>query len=287
MIPAALVLFTVGLVDIARQIGSARSRLARIVLGCLAVSLVSALALGVGTGANIVLIVVVGVVWTALMPSAQAKAIAGFWPVIALAGLVLLLLAMSEPTQATGWAAEWWTTNGAISDLSLSKTLLLGGTVAFLLESSNIVVRTALQSDGSTVLQGTASPRQPSSSGASSIRAPRPQTWRMRLSEKRSRSSGVQQHLQNEVKALRGGRLIGPLERLFLMGLLFAGAVALFAAVVAAKGIVRFPEIQNDSSKGTQAEYFLVGSMTSWALALAGAALIWMVGASPAELAFD
>ena len=61
------------------------------------------------------------------------------------------------------------------------------------------------------------------------------------------------------------------------MGLLFSCAVALLAAVVAAKGFVRFPEIQNDRGKGTQAEYFLVGSMTSWALALAGAGLIWML----------
>jgi hypothetical protein len=62
------------------------------------------------------------------------------------------------------------------------------------------------------------------------------------------------------------------------------GAVALLAAFIAAKGIVRFPEIQKDNAGGTQAEYFLVGSMASWAIALASAGLLWAVGATPEGL---
>ena len=49
------------------------------------------------------------------------------------------------------------------------------------------------------------------------------------------------------------------------------------AAVVAAKGIIRFPEISKDT-EGSKAEYFLVGSFTSWALVAAVALLIGLSG---------
>lgn len=70
---------------------------------------------------------------------------------------------------------------------------------------------------------------------------------------------------------LKGGRWIGPLERLTLAALLLAGAYPVAAGLIAAKGIVRFPEIQADKEDGNRAEYFLVGSFVSWALAIAAA----------------
>jgi hypothetical protein len=44
--------------------------------------------------------------------------------------------------------------------------------------------------------------------------------------------------------------------------------------VIAAKGIVRFPEISKDATGGSKAEYFLVGSFASWALVMIAALMI-------------
>lgn len=74
---------------------------------------------------------------------------------------------------------------------------------------------------------------------------------------------------------LRGGRLIGPLERWLIVALALVGAQGIVAALMAAKGIVRFPEISKNSGEGSKAEEFLVGSLVSWGLAGAGALLIW------------
>jgi hypothetical protein len=82
------------------------------------------------------------------------------------------------------------------------------------------------------------------------------------------------------VPDLKGGRLIGPLERFLVFALSLAGAYALVAAFVAAKGIVRFPEISRDRGTGNRAEYFLVGSMVSWVIALGAALLVWWSGAA-------
>lgn len=75
--------------------------------------------------------------------------------------------------------------------------------------------------------------------------------------------------------ALKGGRIIGPLERVLVFALTLTGAFTLLAAVLAAKGIVRFPEISRDHEGGDRAEYFLVGSLVSWVVALGAAFLIW------------
>ena len=80
----------------------------------------------------------------------------------------------------------------------------------------------------------------------------------------------------DEVTALRGGRWIGPLERLLIIVLAGAGAEVAIAAVVAAKGVIRFPEISQDST-GEKAEEFLIGSVSSWILAALVAMLIRVV----------
>ena len=81
---------------------------------------------------------------------------------------------------------------------------------------------------------------------------------------------------QDEVTALRGGRWIGPLERLLIIVLAGAGAEVAIAAVVAAKGVIRFPEISQDST-GEKAEEFLIGSVSSWILAALVSMLIHAV----------
>lgn len=67
---------------------------------------------------------------------------------------------------------------------------------------------------------------------------------------------------------LKGGRILGPLERWFIFSMALAGQFGAIAAVVAAKGIVRFPEISRSDASGNKAEYVLVGSFVSWMLAL-------------------
>lgn len=79
---------------------------------------------------------------------------------------------------------------------------------------------------------------------------------------------------------LKGGRLLGPMERLLILSLGVGGQVAAASAVVAAKGIIRFPELNAQKGRNGEVgidevtEYFLVGSFTSWLLALGGIGLV-------------
>jgi len=68
-------------------------------------------------------------------------------------------------------------------------------------------------------------------------------------------------------KSLKGGRVLGPIERVFILAMAIGGHYGALSAVVAAKGILRFPEISRDTAGGSRAEYVLVGSFVSWALA--------------------
>lgn len=112
--------------------------------------------------------------------------------------------------------------------------------------SANALVRLALRTEGRGVV-----PRTPSGGGDEGLLMRRPR--------------------------LKGGRWIGPLERIALTGLLVAGAYPVAAGLMAAKGIVRFPEIQQDRDEGNMAEYFLVGSFVSWTVAILAAGLLWML----------
>ena len=73
--------------------------------------------------------------------------------------------------------------------------------------------------------------------------------------------------------SMRGGRWIGPLERILILLLASVEAPAAIAAIVAAKGVIRFPEISQDKA-GQKAEEFLIGSFASWILAVLGAVTI-------------
>ncbi|MCP2265457.1 hypothetical protein ACFQHV_01580 [Promicromonospora thailandica] len=112
---------------------------------------------------------------------------------------------------------------------------------------------------------------------------------------------------------LRSGRVLGPMERLFILGLGLAGNLTAAAVVVGAKGLLRFPELAASESNvraaaspiiiqtsaknasGTEVEvdppptpplhqgpnpvteYFLIGSFASWLIALAGLGLAMLV----------
>jgi len=73
---------------------------------------------------------------------------------------------------------------------------------------------------------------------------------------------------------LRGGRVLGPMERVLILGFGAGGNLAAAALVIAAKGLVRFPELSatSRSENGPRidevTEYFLIGSFASLLLAL-------------------
>ena len=76
---------------------------------------------------------------------------------------------------------------------------------------------------------------------------------------------------------LKGGRLLGPMERVFLLGLGLAGQLTAASIVIAAKGLLRFPELQSKPEQDRihrLTEYFLVGSFVSWLLPLGSLVLL-------------
>ena len=101
-------------------------------------------------------------------------------------------------------------------------------------------------------------------------------------------------------RRLQGGRYIGAIERLLIFGLAAAGEPTAAALVVSAKSILRFPELSRaarredlrdaggmpagDDDRPITAdvdvipEYFLLGSLVSWALALALAPALLVAG---------
>jgi len=93
---------------------------------------------------------------------------------------------------------------------------------------------------------------------------------------------------------LRAGRYIGAIERFLIFGLAVSGQATAAALVVSAKSILRFPELSRKAGEADAdrkrsdgedresevvadvdviTEYFLLGSLTSWLLALAPVAL--------------
>ena len=78
-------------------------------------------------------------------------------------------------------------------------------------------------------------------------------------------------------KTLKGGRVLGPMERLFILVLGLLGNLTAAVVVVAAKGLLRYPELQRrsrDEGPTDLSEYFLIGSFASWLLALGGLVLV-------------
>lgn len=81
-----------------------------------------------------------------------------------------------------------------------------------------------------------------------------------------------------EESGLKGGRFLGPMERLLVGAVILAGDPAAAAIVIAAKGLLRFPEIRHEgaggrdeetgrSSPDERTEYFLIGTISSLLLA--------------------
>lgn len=73
---------------------------------------------------------------------------------------------------------------------------------------------------------------------------------------------------------LRGGRIIGPMERTLIFALGATGQLTAATVVIAAKGVLRFPELRSVAENERAAassvtEYFLIGTLASWLQAFA------------------
>ncbi len=165
-------------------------------------------------------------------------------PLLVLAGaLVLGVLTSAWAENAGGWLGEWLdaTQVPALRDLSADRALLLAGAFLVQLSTGNVVVRLVLAATGTT------DPAQ-----------------------------GAQPDLDPALR-LKGGRLLGPMERVFIVGLGLSGHLVAASIVIAAKGLLRFPELQSRREQEwvhRLTEYFLVGSFVSWLFALSSLGLL-------------
>jgi hypothetical protein len=172
-----------------------------------------------------------------------------WWP-LALFALAVVLTVLAAPMagEPGGPVARWLASDavGPFAGMDPERAALLLGFFAVQLSTGNVLVRLVLATTG------TVNPVK-----ADARRAEGP--------------SG----------SLKGGRLLGPMERVFILGLGLAGQLTAASIVVAAKGLLRFPELQaardpDDEGPGIHAvtEYFLVGSFASWLVALGSLALL-------------
>ncbi|MFD5226927.1 hypothetical protein ACFWHT_15025 [Microbacterium sp. NPDC058342] len=244
MILTALVLAAVGASDLLRRFVPRRP-----------VRLVLLIALGaaivaLGACADALAAAVVALVLTALwlwsMPL-DATGRASFWPAVLLGAIAAGATALMPSRRSPGIIGDIWQLPSPAGEIGFDVALLAVGAMLFVTESANLVVRAALDREG---------------------------TWRPADQGGALRGGRLRQP-QQLATGFQGGRLIGPLERLIVVVLTLAGAYSLLAAMLAAKGIVRFPEISKDGETGARAEYFLVGSLVSWVIALGAAFLVW------------
>ncbi|MBD7994158.1 hypothetical protein H9639_02465 [Arthrobacter sp. Sa2CUA1] len=212
--------------------------------------------------------------WTLSMPApkpmeagrmdSSSPAVPRLWPVIVLFVLVFGITVFDRTAQsASGFLLDAYSLTALESASSVSvETIVAAAAVAvFLTRSANIVALAAL---GRAHQEDT----HPGNSGRgeeSPAATQQPNVWEFFI---RSRQVASVRAGEKPARgpALKGGRLIGPIERLLIVVLAFAGAPQIIAALAAAKGVVRFPEIAEDRGTGSKAEEFLVGSLASWTL---------------------
>ncbi len=202
---------------------------------------------GLGSSWDLALLVLLALIclgWAVLVGHSRVRPGGRPWPLVLLpTAAVVVIAAAGLATPASGWLADWLRSSPwpALSGLGADRLLLVTGLFTVQLSTGNELVRLVLAAVGAIRPQG-----QP------------------QVSEQ-----------------LRGGRLLGPLERLFILGLGLAGQVTAAGLVVAAKGLIRFPELTarragseiNGIGIDEVTEYFLVGSFISWLIGLAALAL--------------
>lgn len=242
----AALLVAVGAADLLRAGDRTRHRWTRWLAVATGVLLLAVLAPLTGLTAPLDLLMfalaaMVLVAWTILSGTALETGRQGGRALAVLGGGLLVLAALSGATSAAdGPLGLWlqWLRLPPVAGMPSERFLLLAGILLVQLSTANAVVR--------IVLAGVGALRPPGQ--------PQPSD------------------------RLRGGRLLGPMERLFIVGLGLAGEVTAAGLVIAAKGLIRWPELHErpgDPPGGVDAvtEYFLVGSFMSWTMALGG---LWL-----------
>jgi hypothetical protein len=196
----------------------------------------------------LLLVAVIAVAWIVLSSRARVYGTGEFWPLLTLIGGVLALILLSGLARpAGGWLADWLAGSPwpRLTDLEPDRLLLVLGLFVIQLSTANELVRQVLAAVGAMKPKG-----QPQASDQ-----------------------------------LRGGRLLGPMERIFILGLGLAGEVTAAGLVIAAKGLIRFPELsarRSDSSSingigiDEVTEYFLLGSFVSWLISLTAIGLAFL-----------
>jgi hypothetical protein len=237
----ALLLIGVGVADLGHSI-----RPVRIVPEAVGAATVVVLGLLCGlTGLRDVLamaaIAAVVVAWGQTVRQGFGRDVA--WLPLLILGVSFAVVLIASPWAGAGAGpvGDWLdrVTVPALEGLSVDRAMVLLGGFLVQMSTGNVVVRLVLSATGTLV---------PSRGPA-----------------------------HDSTRTLKGGRLLGPMERLVILGLGLGGYLTAAGVVVTAKGLLRFPELQakRDSADLLDApgidevtEYFLVGSFVSWLLAL-------------------
>lgn len=249
----ALALLGLGTADAVgtRDWGQARRRSIISILSGLTVVVLLAVLSSLASGADVLMLLVVAALITGWVLTSSEEVVrrrGAATPLLVLAvGFTVVVLGSGAVSHASGSVTRWlaWS---ALPDtdtaVDADRVLLLAGLLLIQLATGNVIVRLVLVQVGAI--------RRPGS--------PQPSD------------------------RLRGGRLLGPMERLVILGLGLAGEVTAASLVIAAKGLIRFPELQHsrhDESSSLDdslevyevTEYFLVGSFVSWLVALTALAV--------------
>lgn len=270
---AALLLLTIAIADLAMLVWlTVRTRIVAIGVAIVAIVGWPAVLIAVFAmpWALAIGFAVVGVLWALALASSWAPRLVIPVGLLLAAKLATLLLVPSFASLADpSWVTEWQARGAIVAPAALVMAVAVG---AFLAHSANLVVRATL----------TLARRAEASEGRTASVEPPVVTgpWVVagRWSWARVHVVPPEPAAPRVVSTMRGGRWIGPLERWAIVALGLTGAIGIIAAIMAGKGIVRFPEINADRGIGSKAEEFLVGSLLSWSLAGCGIALI--VGAA-------
>lgn len=279
MIVAGFALLAVGAADLVRQFAPRRW------IGYLSVGIILLL-LGSVSDALLPMLaaLAVGALWVWCMPT-ERPAPLGFWPAVLLGAAVVGVVVGLGERQDAGLIGSAWDLRSPFGEIPFDLAVLAVGVGLFLLESANLVVRSALDGEHTwrpVELTRRVSARSAAVETASPAEISPPLAEPAAPAPREATEAGAAGGILDAAPAPRdpragfkGGRLIGPLERILVLILTLAAAYPILAAMLAAKGIVRFPEISRDGETGARAEYFLVGSLVSWVIALGGAFLVW------------
>ncbi len=238
----AVLLVGIAVADLAHSV-----RPARVVNECVgaAVAVWLGLLAGLTDPVDLLALLVIAAV-TIAWGQTVTRAFAGgrAWVPLLVLGLALGVgvLVSGVPEPAGGLVGDWLDDVGlpVLQGLSTDRALLLLGAFLVQLSTGNVLVRLVLAATGTV-------------------------------------NPADHDTVDDPEQQLKGGRLLGPMERAFILGLGLAGQWTAAGVVVAAKGLLRWPELRSNADQTRihrLTEYFLVGSFVSWLTAFAALLLL-------------